>query len=323
MDDATFSLLSPTQGLNELIAKARSFIQAAKAPATRDAYASDFRDFTRWCDAHHLPYLPSNPPTVALYISDAAGRLAPATISRRLVSINLAHRSAGFSESPSSTRIPLVGSTLKGIRRTLGVAQKVKAPLLANGVHALVAACPDKLLGLRDRALILIGYCGGLRRSELAAIDVADLDDRDAGIAINLRRSKTDQEGAGRSVFIPFGSNEATCPVRALRAWLAGAGITNGPVFRGVDRHGRVFACGLNPDSIARILKRAAARAGLPTADIAGHSLRAGLVTQASSSGVNPFAIMEITGHKSVVMLGRYVRMGFVPRGLSAAALGL
>jgi site-specific recombinase XerD len=323
MEDPTFSLLSQTEGIEELIAKTRRFMQAAKAPATRDAYATDFRDFVNWCNAHQLPSLPSNPPTVALYIADAADRLAPATIGRRLVSINQAHRAAGHFDSPASTRNPLIGATLKGIRRTLGVAQKVKTPLVADGVRSLVTASPANLLGLRDRALILIGYAGGFRRSSLAMIEVSDIADRADGIGITLQKSKTDQEGVGRVVPIPFGTQAATCPVSALRAWLAAAGITHGPVFRGVDRHGRVSAHGLNPDSIARLLRRSAARAGLMTANLAGHSLRSGLVTQCAINRVSPFATMEVTGHKSLAVLRLYARLGCLSQGLTAADLGL
>jgi integrase len=245
------------------------------------------------------------------------------TINRRLVAINQAHRAAGFSESPASTRDPLVGATLKGIRRTLGTAQKGKAPLVAEGIRALVAASPERLLGLRDRSMFLTGYAGGFRRASLAMIETSDVVDRADGIGVMLRKSKTDQEGAGRVVPIKFGTQEETCPVLALRAWRTAANITHGPLYRGVDRHGHVSPHGLNPDSIGRILKRAAARAGMPSADLGGHSLRAGLVTQCAIARVNPFTTMEITGHKSLAVLRLYVRLGYLSGGISASELGL
>jgi site-specific recombinase XerD len=278
MQTPTLSLDTRSRDLEELIEKARSYIHAAKAPATLRAYRTDFEAFIRFCEQHNLPYLPATPTTVALYITDRAGYLRSATITRRLTSITKAHQAAGFEESPSSSHHFVVSETLKGIRRSIGTALEGKAPLLTSDIRRIVASCPETLLGLRDRVLILVGFAGAFRRSELAAIDFTHLSFTKDGRVIDLRRSKTDQEGSGRKVGIPFGKEGETCPVRALRRWLAASGIRSGAVFRGVNRHGRLSRRGLHKDCVGWILKVAASRAGLKPEPLGGHSLRAGCV---------------------------------------------
>ncbi|HUZ97206.1 MAG TPA: site-specific integrase [Edaphobacter sp.] len=254
MHPPTLSLAARSPDLEDLIEKARAYIHAAKSPATLRAYRTDFEDFTRFCEVHNLPYLPATPTTVALYIADRAGSLRSATITRRLTSITKAHQAAGFAESPSSSHHFVVSETLKGIRRTIGTAQAGKAPLLTSDIRRIVACCPETLSGLRDRALVLVGYAGA------------------------FRRSKTDQEAAGRKVGIPIGKEEKTCPVQALRCWLAASGISSGAVLRGVNRVGKISRRGLHKDCVGWILKRAASRAGLKPEPLGGHSLRAGCV---------------------------------------------
>lgn len=184
MQDTQFPLTPQAPGLDDLVRKANDLIHAAKASSTRKAYRIDWRYFESWCVAHRLPSLPSTPQTVALYIADSVSRLAPATIARRLSSITKAHQAAGFENSPASTKHVVVCEVLKGMRRTLGVSQKGKAPLLLNDVRRLVAVCPSRLLGLRDRALVLVGFAGAFRRSELASIYVPDLVFSDSGVVI-------------------------------------------------------------------------------------------------------------------------------------------
>ncbi len=323
MHPATLSLVPHSHDLEDLIEKARSFIHAAKSPATLRAYRTDFEDFTRFCEQHNLPYLPATPTTVALYITDRAATLRAATITRRLTSITKAHEAAGFEASPASSHHFVVSETLKGIRRMIGTAQQGKAPLLTTDIRRIVAACPETLSGLRDRALVLVGFAGTFRRSELAAIDFAHLSFTQDGLVIDLCRSKTDQEAAGRKVGIPFGKEEATCPVRALQCWLAEAGITSGAVFRGVNRHGRLSRRGLHKDCVGWIVKRAASRASLKPEPLGGHSLRAGCVTQAAMNGVSERDIMRQTGHKSTEMLARYIRIGEIFTCNAAAGLGI
>ena len=323
MQTPTLSLAVQSPGLEDLIERAHSYIQAAKAPATLRAYRTDFEDFTRFCKGHNLSYLPATPTTVALYIADRAGSLSSATITRRLTSITKAHPAAGFEDSPSSSHHFVVSETLKGIRRSIGTAQEGKAPLLTSDTRRIVASCPETLSGLRDRALVLVGFAGAFRRSELAAIDFAHISFTKDGLVIDLCRSKTDQEAAGRKVGIPFGKEEETCPVRALRRWLAASGISSGAVFRGVDRHGKLSRRGLHKDCVGWILKRAASRAGLKPEPLGGHSLRAGCVTQAAMNGVSDRDIMRQTGHKSAEMLARYIRIGEIFTRNAAAGLGI
>ena len=180
MQDKLITLSHPSTGLEDLIQKANDLIRAAKAPSTRKAYQSDFRIYDSWCTDHGLASLPSAPETIALYIASC------------VASISKAHHAAGFEESPASTRHFVVGEVLKGARRTLGVAQKCKDPLLLNDIRRLIDSCPKNLLGLRDRALILTGFAGAFRRSELCAMAVSDLCFSDSGLVINVPRSKAD-----------------------------------------------------------------------------------------------------------------------------------
>jgi integrase len=260
---------------------------------------------------------------VAFYIADRASTLASGTIARRLTSITKAHQAAGFADSPASTRHFVVGETLKGIRRTIGTAQHGKAPLLSADIRRIVAARREDLLGLRDAALVLVGFAGGFRRSELAGIDICDLKFSADGVVVTVRKSKTDQEGAGREVGLPFGASPDTCPVRSLRQWLDRAGLRVGPGFRAVGKYGHVSRRGLHSDSIGKLLKRAAGRAGLKVEELGGHSLRAGCVTQAAMNGVREFVIMRQTGHKTIATLRRYIRSGEIFRENAAAGLGI
>jgi integrase len=323
MSQAQLSLASNTVALERLIQTANRFIHSAKAPATVKAYRSDWRDFETWCRQHKMTPRPATPDTVALYIADRAATLKSGTITRRLTSITKAHQAAGFTDSPASTRHMVVGETLKGIRRTLGTAQKGKDPLLTPDIRRIVKACPNNLLGLRNRALALVGFAGGFRRSELARIQFHELTFGKKGVIIHVPTSKTDQEGAGRQVGIPFGKHGRTCPVRALRVWIREAAIKEGAVFRGVDRHGRLSERGLYKDSVGTILKRAVARAGMKTKPIAGHSLRAGCVTQATMNGISEFVVMKQTGHKAVETLRRYIRLGQIFTQNAASGLGI
>jgi integrase len=266
--------------------------------------------------------LPASAETVALYLTSLAATHKPATMTRRLTAITKAHQIAGHA-SPATMQQPAVSETLKGIRRTLGTAQKVKAPLLTADIRRMVNALPDSLAGCRDRALLLLGFAGGFRRSELAALDVEDVQATEDGLVVKLRRSKTDPEGKGRDVGIPYGSKPSTCPVRALNAWKQASGISEGSLFRGVDRHGQLGTIRLHKDSIGLIVKRAAETAGLDPAKYAGHSLRAGMVTQGYMNGAGELALMRQTGHRSLEMIRRYIRDGSLFRENAGGKLGL
>jgi integrase len=323
MSDDQHQLVHGSDAIRDLARRTEEFIHAAKSAATLKAYRSDWVDFEEWCRGHGLASLPANPETVALYITDLASCCTSGTITRRLTSITKAHQAAGYGDSPATTRHAIVGETLKGIRRTLGTAQKGKDPILTAAIRKIIKHCPDSLLGYRDKALMLTGFAGAFRRSELAEFQITDLKFTEDGAVLTVRWSKTDQEGAGREVGLPWGSHPDTCPVRALRHWLEKAKISDGPLFRGVNRHGRVSESALNKDSIGTIVKRALLRAGFSVGQFAAHSLRSGHVTQASMNGVSEYVIMRQTGHKSTATLRKYIRMGEIFKINAAAGLGL
>jgi integrase len=188
-------------------------------------------------------------------------------------------------------------------------------------VHELPA---NRLIGKRDRALLLVGFAGAFRRSELVGLDVGDLSWQEGqGVIVTLRRSKTDQEGQGQKVGIPFGQGEETCPVRALREWLAAAQISEGPVFRAVDRHGNVSSRGMCGRSVARVVQRSIGHTGKDARKFGGHSLRSGLATSAAMAGKSMNAIMGQTRHKSEAMVRLYIREGSLFRDNAAQGLGL
>jgi site-specific recombinase XerD len=321
-DNILRTSLTPTTALASLSQQAQEFAAAAKAANTLRAYHADWKDFRFWCEVHRLPSLPATPDTVALYLTDRAATLKSSSLARRLTTISRAHQVAGES-SPASMQNAVVSEVWKGIKRRKGTAQHGKKPLLTPDVRRLIAGLPQNLQGLRDRALLLAGFAGGFRRSELAALRVEDLQVTTDGVIVRLGKSKTDQEGQGRPVALPYGSDPATCPVRALRAWLERSGIATGPLFRGVDRLGSVSDRALHADSIAYLVKRAAGRSGLEAMDYAGHSLRAGLATQAAMNGASELAIMKQTGHRSLATVRKYIREGSLFRDNAATKLGL
>lgn len=299
--------------------EAKGYMRASRSENTIRAYRSDWNAFSTWCDERGVPSLPAAPATLAVYLAGAARTLKPSTLTRRCSSISMAHQMAGH-ESP--TRSIVVRTTLAGIRREKGTAPNQKSPVLTADLRGMVASLPDTLAGTRDRALLLLGFAGALRRSELVGLDVEDVDDRSDGLVITVVRSKTDQEGAGRRIGIPYGSYPGSCPVRAVRAWLERSGIEHGPLFRPV-RHGKVLDSRLSGRSVALIVKRVGATVGFDPINYAGHSLRAGLVTSAAAAGVAERAIQNQTGHRSLPTLRRYIRDGSLFRENAAAAVGL
>lgn len=337
-----------------LVDQLRRLLASATAENTRRAHAADWRRFSAWCRTRGHPTLPAAPLTLALYLADAARTLhadtgrpayAAATLTRWVSSIGRAHAATGH---PSPTVDPLVRATLSGIRRAHGVAPARKRALLLTDLKALLGHLPDYgwpagITRRRDYLLLLLGWAGAFRRSELVGLDVGDLTAHlEDGLHIQLRRSKTDQAGTGQLKAIPYGSTPATCAPCALRAWReildaadrAGttavrqllehemprrAHICRGPagpdplppdrpLLRPITRHGAIAADRLAPAAVAGILKRYAARAGLNPNLIAGHSLRAGFATQAGRAGASVSAIMAQTGHRSPAMVYVYLR---------------
>lgn len=288
-----------------LVELVNAYAKEAKSKRTRAAYAYQWKSFIAWCEENERMPLPAAPETVAAYLADRAGEWKPASISQALAAISQAHKLAGH-ESPRSSSLVL--ETFKGIRNAHGVAPKQKTALLADQVRAIAKALPETTVGLRDRALLLVGFAGGFRRSELVAIDYTHLTFTADGLVVLLSRSKTDQEGEGREVPVPYGRSAATCPVRATKAWLKHAGINEGPVFRAVRRDGSVREQQLSGAAVAAILKRRVRDAGLDPAKFSGHSLRAGFVTSAARAGASASSIMASTGHTTLTMVSRYIR---------------
>jgi site-specific recombinase XerD len=298
----------------------RHFIRASKAENTLRGYQADWRDFCTWCESRSLCPLPASPETVAAYIAECAGRLKPGSVQRRLNAITEAHKAAGL-ESPTHSAI--VRNTMKGIRRSIGTAPVQKLPALTDDIRGMVGAANAGLIGTRDRALILLGFAGAFRRSELVGLDASDCIFGRDGLTVTLRRSKTDQDGAGRKIGIPYGANPDTCPVRNLQDWIEQAGIVGGVLFRPLNRRGQLRPGRLSGIDVARVVKKLAQRAGLNPALYAGHSLRAGHATAAAIAGASERSIMNQTGHRSVQMVRRYIRDGSLFRENSAGKLGL
>ena len=300
--------------------QARDYARQAKSHNTRRAYASDWDDFARWCQPYGFVPLPAKPETVALYLTALADALKPSTLGRRLATISQVHQVAGHETPTTAAPVRLVWA---GIRRAKGTDQHGKAPAVTPELRRMVDTLEDSLIGVRDRALLLIGFAGAFRRSELVGLDVKDVHCGHDGLTVFIRKSKTDQEGQGRKVGIPYGSHPHTCPVRAYAGWLEKCGLTEGPVFRSVTRHGKLQPGRLSDRAVALIVKRAAEKAGLDPDKYAGHSLRAGLATSAAQAGVSERSIMAQTGHKSVVVARRYIRDGSLFRDNAAAQVGL
>lgn len=319
-DQAALARLAPT------IEKARDFAAQSRAANTARAYAADWAHFEGWCRARGIAPLPAAPAAVALYLTDLAepseaGQTPRkvSTIQRRLSGIVSQHRAADL---PSPAEGREVRAVMRGIRRARGAPPAEKLPATTPVIRAMVEPLGDDLRGRRDRALLLLGFAAALRRSELVALEVADAQITREGVVLTIRRSKTDQEGRGVTKGVAYGSNPLTCPVRALQAWLEVAAIGDGRLFRSL-RHGRVQPRGLDGRDVARIVKRAAALAGLEPAHFSGHSLRAGLATAAAAAGVSERAIMEQTGHKSLSVMRRYIRRGSLFADNASAQVGL
>jgi site-specific recombinase XerD len=284
----------------------RDYLEHALAPATLRAYRAALRHFGAWCAERDLEALPAAPEALAAYLAaEAKAGRSVATLGQRLAALRWVHERAGETDP---TRSPLVRTTMAGVRRALGVAPQRKAPATAERVAAMVAhADRTNAKGLRDRALLLLGFATAMRRSELVALEVGDLAETSRGLVVRLRRSKSDQEGRGHERAVPFGRSPETCPVAALRAWLEAAGIAEGPLFRSVDRHGNVGPR-VSDRAVADIVKHYAKRAGLDPRAFGGHSLRAGFVTSAAERGARAERIADHTGHASIAMVRVYTR---------------
>lgn len=324
------STLQPGEPLYQNLQDVGAFILASKAESTKRAYASDWKHFKAWCEGHNLAYLPALPATVVLYVTDLARPTdgseprKVATIIRKITSINGIHKDAKL-DSPAVMSNRALAATVAGIRRELGTAQTMKRPLTRSRVVKVIQSHEGgPIASARDKALLLIGFAGALRRSELAAIKRDHVVGHRKGITIKLPKSKTDQEGKGREVEILWGTNEKTCPVLALENWLAISRIKEGFVFRRVGQYGKIGHGALNPSSIGWIIKKLVKTAKLShPEEYGGHSLRAGFVTEASANDATDPQIMKQTGHKTTQMVRRYSRGDQNDRQAAEGKLGL
>jgi len=288
------------------------YVRDSLAPNTRRAYLSDLAHFESWGGR-----VPATPEATASYLAAHAETLSMATLARRLASLAKAHRARGIA---SPTGSELVRAVLRGIKRRNGSAQKEAKPLLRDDLFAVLDVMGDGLKDARDKALLLLGFAGGFRRSELVGINRQDVESVRQGIIIHLRRSKTDQDGAGRKIGIPHGRTR-WCPVAVLDEWLAKSGIAEGPVFRPIDRHDRISAERLSGEAVSLVVKERVKAARIDPSGYSGHSLRAGLATSAAQAGVPSWKIRQQTGHASDAMLSRYIRDGKLFTSNAAGAL--
>ena len=298
--DPTRSL--PAESIKTLL----EYQGASIAPATLRVYRAGLRDFVGWCEGMGLPPMPASPVTVAAYATVLAddGK-SVSTIEQRMAAIRWAHDAKDLSP-PTASKI--VRSTLSGIRRKVGIAPKRQAaPATVERVTAMLSHVQgDGIKAIRDRAILLLGFASAMRRSELVALQIEDIETRDDGLLLTVRRSKTDQEGAGVTIAVPRGLSASTCPVQAVSLWIERAGLETGPLFRSVTRHGHIGDA-LSARAVSELVKGAARKAGFD-GDFSGHSLRAGFVTSAAERGVRAEAISDHTRHASVEMVRRYTR---------------
>ena len=306
--------------IESLLLEAREYLDASLAPKTRQAYAMDLREFRTWCDAHSCSWMPAEANTLVAYVTSMAKTHKVSSITRRLAAISVAHRFLQQKTNP--VKDFKVRQLLEGIKRKKKCAPTQKQPTVTLHIKEMVGEIPPTLQGLRDRALLLLGFSGALRRSELVGIDVEDLALCKDGLVVTIQKSKTDQYSYGRKVGVCFGEHEDTCPVKAVTNWMKGAAISTGALFRPV-KWDKVQDTRLSDKAVARMVKRYGADIGLEASKFSGHSLRAGLVTSAIQAGVDPLDVQRHSGHASLDMLKRYIRDATVFRGNPTSKIGL
>lgn len=310
--------------ITRLADKANRLRRKSRAANTLDAYDKDWRRFTGWCEGLALEPLPAMAEVVALYVADHQETHKASTIRRWLAGISVRHQREGH---PTPTTDVVVRETLKGLTneqvQELAMTVTRKAPARTVELRKMIATLDlDRLIGLRDRAILLVGYAGAFRRSEVVRFDLGHVQERVDGLAITIPWSKTKQD-TPEEVGIPYGSDPATCPVRAWRGWLAKSGIVDGPPFRPIDRHGRMGDGRLSGWAVAQIVKRTAKAAGYDPAIFAGHSLRAGHITNAAENDVPERDIMRQSRHQSIPVMRQYIRSANLFKNNSASQLGL
>ncbi len=271
-------------------------LKNSKASNTLRAYKADYRDFAGFCIRHGFKSMPTEPKILSLYLTQLSQKSKFSTLKRRLASISVIHKLSGHY---IDTKHPMITENLMGIKRIKGSYQKAKKPILINDLKLIINAIDednDEKRRLKNRALMLVGFAGGFRRSELVAIMIEDIDFVQEGVKIFIKRSKTDQSGEGMTKGIPYFSNSNYCPVISLKNWIKKLEIKNGKIFNMSDK------------SVALIIKKYTGKAGLNSNKYSGHSLRSGFATSAAELGAEERSIMAMTGHKTSQMVRRYIQ---------------
>ena len=272
-------------------------LRNSKSANTLRAYQSDYNDFSLFCSKNGFQAMPTQPKILALYLTHLSSYSKYSTLKRRLASISILHKTKGHY---IDTKHPIIMENLMGIKRVKGSNQTGKKPLLINDLKTLINTIDQSeeknKRKIRDKALILTGFSGGFRRSELVDIEYEDIEFVSEGVKIFVKRSKTDQSGEGMTKAIPYFDNENYCPVKALKKWTEIIDFKNGKIFNISDK------------SVALIIKKYAYHAGLDSHKYAGHSLRSGFATSTAESGAEERSIMAMTGHKSTEMVRRYIK---------------
>ena len=284
-------------------------LKSSKAKNTLRAYKSDFKDFEVFCAMHGLNSLPSEPKIVSLYLTHLSKNSKISTLRRRLVSISMVHKLKGHY---LDTKHPIIVENLMGIKRVKGSIQKGKKPILINHLKSIINVINEQKIEdikkLRDKTIILVGFGGGFRRSELISVDYEDIEFVPEGLKISIKRSKTDQFGEGMTKGLPYFTNENYCPVVNLKKWIEISKIKSGPIFRRFSKGSLLTNKRLTDQSVVLIIKDYLNLAGIENKNFAGHSLRSGFATVAAESGADERSIMAMTGHKTTQMVRRYIR---------------
>lgn len=311
---------SPSNEISELQNDAIKYLANSKAENTKRAYGTDWSQFSEWCMKNRLQYLPATPETVVFYITFLGKTLKASTIKRKLTAISQRHETAGY---PSPTKTALVKGVWDGIQRAIGIKEEGKDALWLDDLRQIIEAIPQNTLsGVRNRALLVLGWAGALRRSELVGLNSEDVTKTRDGLILHLNRSKTDQNGEGQDVALPYGSNSLTCPVRSLEDWLAASGIAEGPLFRRIDRHANILGR-LTPQSVRLIVKKCCETVGMDSEKYGAHSLRSGFCSTAAKAGKAEHQIMKQTRHRRSDSLQRYIKKATLFDDNAASGIGL
>ena len=284
-------------------------LKHSKANNTLRAYKSDFKDFGAFCAKNGLNSLPTEPKIVSLYLTHLSKNSKISTLRRRLVSISMVHKMKGHY---LDTKHPIIVENLMGIRRVIGSIQRGKKPILINHLKLIIDTInqqkTEEIKKLRDKSLILVGFGGGFRRTELVSIDYQDLEFVPEGLKITIKKSKTDQFGEGMIKGLPYFTSDNYCPVKNLNKWLKISKIKSGPIFRRFSKGLSLTNKRLTDQSVVLLIKKYLNLAGMENKNFAGHSLRSGFATVAAESGADERSIMAMTGHKTTQMVRRYIR---------------